>query len=189
MEWFTAAQRLTTALASSDPTPGGGAAAAHTAAMGCALAMMAIGTTLKRKNTSTQTKQRLDQSLKRLGSLKTQLNMYTQQDGEAYTAYLTAAKLPKEDTSRAQAVEQALLFAARVPADTAVTAIQVLKEIETVKEDIAPVIVSDILCARHLLQAGIRCAVENIRANVTFLKNEDSKKDFETQIKNFLTWC
>ena len=43
MEWFTAAQHFTKALASAEPTPGGGAAAAHAAAMGCALAMMAAG--------------------------------------------------------------------------------------------------------------------------------------------------
>lgn len=189
MEWFTAAERFTTALASSDPTPGGGAAAAHTGAMGCALAMMAVGTTLKRKNTPQNAKVRLDKSLKRLGSLKTQLSSYVQKDGEAYMAYLTAAKLPKENPSRPKAVEQALVFAASVPADTAVTAVQVLKELESVQKDISPVIMSDILCARHLLQAAIRCAVENIRANVVLLENEDLKNSFEKQIENFLTWC
>ena len=51
MEWYTAADKFIEALASSDPTPGGGAAAASAGAMGCALAMMAVGTTLKRKAT------------------------------------------------------------------------------------------------------------------------------------------
>ena len=189
MEWFTAAQRFTTALASSDPTPGGGAAAAHTGAMGCALVMMAASTTLKRKNTPQEAISRLDKSLKRLGSLKTQLTSYVQKDADAYTAYLTARKLSKEDPSRSQAVEQALIFAASVPADTAVTAIEVLKELEQIKEDIAVVIMSDILCARHLLRASIRCAIENIRANTMFLQNEDQKNLFEKQIQNFLTWC
>lgn len=189
MEWFTAAERFTTALASSDPTPGGGAAAAHAGAMGCALVMMALGTTIKRKNTPDEIKIQLDKSLKRLGSLKTQLSSYVRKDGEAYTAYLTAAKLPKENPSRAKAIEQALVFAASVPADAAVTAVQILKEIDAVKDDVAPIIMSDIFCARHLLQAAIRCAVENIRANIVLLKNEDQKNSFEKQITNFLTWC
>ena len=34
MEWFTAAEKFNQALASADPTPGGGAAAAMAAAMG-----------------------------------------------------------------------------------------------------------------------------------------------------------
>ncbi|MBR4682405.1 MAG: cyclodeaminase/cyclohydrolase family protein [Elusimicrobiaceae bacterium] len=189
MEWFTAAQHFTKALASAEPTPGGGAAAAHAAAMGCALAMMAAGTTVKRKNTPQEVKTRLDKSIKRLGSLKTQLTSYVQKDSEAYSAYLTATKLPKDDLARPQALEQALLFAASVPADTASAAIEVLKEIDLIKEDISVVIMSDILCARYLLQAGIRCSVENIRANMMFFQNEDNKNLFEKQITNFLTWC
>ena len=51
MEWFTAAEKFNQALASSDPTPGGGAAAAMTAAMGCALALMAAQTTVNKKAT------------------------------------------------------------------------------------------------------------------------------------------
>ncbi|MBR4591593.1 MAG: cyclodeaminase/cyclohydrolase family protein [Elusimicrobiaceae bacterium] len=189
MEWFTAAERFTNALASADPTPGGGAAAAQVGAMGCALAMMATGTTLKRKTIAAEVRMRLEKSLKRLGSLKTELSAYVQKDADAYSAYLTACKLPKEDPSRAHALEQALLFAARVPADTATTAVEVLKEIETVKTDIADIIFSDIVCAKHLLQACIRCAVENIRANLVFIKNDDCKVSLEKQIAVFLKSC
>ena len=189
MEWFTAAERFTAALASSDPTPGGGAAAAHAGAMGCALALMAAQTTLKRKTTSSEVKIRLEKSIRRLVALKTQLNAYVQKDSEAYTAFLTAKKLPKDNPARHEAVQQALLFAAGVPADTASTALEVLKEIETVKTDIADIIFSDILCAQHLLQACLRCAVENIRANIVFIENEDRKDLLEKQIALFLKSC
>ena len=189
MEWFTAAERFTAALASSDPTPGGGAAAAHTAAMGCALAMMAAATTLKRKTTPAEVKTRLEKSLRKLTALKNQLDAYVQKDGEAYSAYLTAKKLPKEDPARTQALEQALVFAARVPADVATTAVEVLREIDALKPDIAPIILSDIYCAKHLLQAAIRCAVENIKANGAFIQNEDLKNSFEKQIAVFLKSC
>ena len=189
MEWFTAAERFTTALASPDPTPGGGAAAAHTAAAGCALAMMSAATTSKRKTTPADAKARLDKSLRKLAALKNQLDSSVQKDGEAYTAYLTAKKLPKDDPARAQALENALVFAARVPADVATAAVEVLKETDALKPDIAPVILSDILCAKHLLQAAIRCAVENIKANVAFIQNEDLKNSFEKQITVFLKSC
>lgn len=189
MEWFTAAERFTAALASSDPIPGGGAAAAQTGAMGCALVMMAAATTLKRKTVLPDDRTRLDQALKRLGALKAGLSSYVQKDGEAYAAYLTARKLPKENPARMQALQQALVFAARVPADTATTALQVLKEIELIKDAIAPVILSDISCGKHLLQACIRCAVENIRANLVFIENEDKRQAFEKQIAIFLKSC
>ena len=189
MEWFTAAERFTAALASSDPTPGGGAAAAHTGAMGCALALMAAQTTLKRKGTLPEVRTRLEKSVKRLGALKNQLDTYVQKDADAYTAYLTAKKLPKENPTRGEALAQALWFAATVPADTAATALEVLKEIETLKPDIAEIIFSDVLCAKHLLQACLRCAVENIRANLKFIENEDRKNILEKQIALFLKSC
>jgi len=189
MEWFTAAERFTTALSSSDPTPGGGAAAAHAGAMGCALTLMAVQTTLKRSTTAQDAKARLESAVKRLSSLRAQLNAYVQKDAEAYTAYLTARKLSKDDPARPQALQDALLFAATVPADTATTALQVLKEIEIIKTDIADIILSDVLCAKHLLQACIRCAVENIRANLVFIENEDRKNSFEKQITVFLKSC
>ncbi|MBR4355078.1 MAG: cyclodeaminase/cyclohydrolase family protein [Elusimicrobiaceae bacterium] len=189
MQWSTAAEYFIAALASSDPTPGGGAAAAQTGAMGCALVMMAIGTTLKRKNLPTEVTSRLDKSLKRLGSLKTELSAYVKKDAEAYANYLTARKLPKEDSNRPDAIQQALFFAASVPADTATTALQVLKETENIKDDIADVILSDIYCAKHLLQACIHCAIENIQANLSFITNEDKKNIFEKQISVFLKSC
>ena len=42
MEWDKTAAKFVEALASAEPTPGGGAAAAMSGAMGCALVMMAM---------------------------------------------------------------------------------------------------------------------------------------------------
>lgn len=189
MEWYTAAERFTEALASPEPTPGGGAAAAMTGAMGCALAMMAVGTTLKRKATPEGPRPRLTQSLKRLNAFKSELKSYIQKDGEAYAAYLMAKKLPKETPEREKAVQDALLFAARVPADAASAAMHCLREIDDVKTDVADIILSDVHCARHLLQACIKCSVESIRANLSFIKHEDRVNELNKQIATLLKAC
>lgn len=189
MEWYTAAERFTEALATSEPTPGGGAAAAMAGAMGCALAIMAVGTTLKRKATPEEARPRLTQSLKRLAAFKTELKSYVQKDGEAYAAYLTASKLPKEAPEREKAVQDALLFAARVPADAATAANHCLKEVEAIKSDVADIILSDVFCAKHLLQTCIKCSVENIRANLAFIKNEDRVNELNKQIASLLKAC
>lgn len=189
MQWSTAAEQFIAALASSEPVPGGGAAAAHAGAMGCALALMALGTTLKRKNIPLPVREQLDKSSKRIFALKTELNGYVEQDAQAYAAYLTACKLPKEQPSRPEVLEQALLFAARVPADVAKTALEALKEVDVIKDHIVAVILPDIYCAKHLLQACVRCAVENIRANLAFIADEDKKILFEKQISIFLKSC
>lgn len=189
MEWYTAAERFTEALASSEPTPGGGAAAAQTGAMGCALLLMAIGTTLKRKNLDREIQSDLEVSEKRLGSLKNQLKRYVQQDAQAYAGYLTAKRLPKDDPARDLALQSALETAARVPADTASAALQVLKELDRIQPAIAPVILADVHCAKHLLQAAIHCAVENVRANIPFITNEKLLEKLNQQIQLFLKSC
>ena len=189
MEWYTAAERFTEALASSDPTPGGGAAAAMAGAMGCALAMMAVSTTLKRKSTPEELRPHLTQSLKRLGAFKGELKGYIRQDGEAYAAYLTAKKLSKDNPAREKAVQDALLFAARVPADAASAAMHGLREVDQIKDSVAEVIMSDVYCAKHLLQACIKCSVESIRANLAFIKNEDRVNEINKQIATLLKAC
>ena len=189
MEWFKAAEKFNQALASSDPTPGGGAAAAMAAAMGCSLILMAAQTTANRKTTAPETKNKLQQHIRKLGALKGQLNNYIQEDGAAYSAYLVAKKLPKEDADRQKAMQSALVYAARVPTDTATTAIQCLRETDIIKDDIAPVIMSDIYCGQYLLKCAIRCCVENIKANLEFIKDEDWDKKFRQHIEVFLKSC
>lgn len=189
MEWFTAAEKFNQALASADPTPGGGAAAAMAAAMGCSLALMAAQTTFQRKTTSAETKSRLEPALRKLFALNTQLNHFIQEDGNAYSAYLVAKKLPKENPSREQAMQDALLYAARIPTDTATTAITCLREIETIQGDIAPIIISDIECGKTLLTGSIKCSIANIRANLVFIKDEEAAQKLEQQIEQFSKFC
>ena len=189
MEWYKAAEKFNEALACSDPTPGGGAAAAMAAAMGCSLAMMAAQTTLKRKATPQDVKDRLTPSLRKLGALKVQLNHYIQEDGKAYSAYIVAKQLPKENPSRQQALQEALHYAAQVPADTGTTAITCLREVEQIAPDIAPIILSDIDCARYLLKCAVHCCIENIKANLVFIQNKEWTEKLSHEIEVFLKSC
>lgn len=189
MEWYTAAERFTEALASSDPTPGGGAAAAHAGATGCALAIMAIATTLKRKATSAEVRIKLEPSLKKITALKNELKNFVRLDAEAYSSYMLATRLPKDNPEREKVLQQATAFAAKVPCDTATTALTALQEIENIKDKIAPIILSDIYCAQHLLKCAIRCSVENITINLSLISDEDKRNELEKQISIFLKSC
>ena len=189
MEWFKAAEKFTDALASSDPTPGGGAAAAMAAAMGCSLALMAIQTTCNKKNTSPEIKSRLSTVLRKLAALKVQLDHFVQEDGEAYAAYVAAKQLPKDNPSREKAMQDALIHAARVPMDTATTAIMCLREIEPLETDISPIILSDIYCAKHLLKTSVHCSIENIKANLTFIQDKAWIEKLSRAIGVFLKSC
>ena len=91
------------------------------------------------------------------------------QDATAYETYLTAAKLPKEDSSRTQAIQEALWQAACVPAQTAQICQTVLAQLKTVQPYISHIIISDVHCAQHLLGSALACCVENIRANAAYI--------------------
>ena len=182
MNWHTGASQFLQALSSPAPTPGGGAAAAMSGAMGCALMMMAVGTTLKRKNTPTQHLPILEQGLAKLGGLHSELKNLIQKDAQAYETYLAACKLPKENI---QARQDALWFAATVPADTATVCLHVLKEITRLQDYIAAIILSDVACARHLLQSAIACCVENIRTNAAYITQADRVEKLQKQLETF----
>ena len=185
MIWNTGAKQFTDALASSNPTPGGGAAAAMAGAMGCALVMMSIHTTLKRKNTPDELRALLEKSLQKLAPVHEQLKNLIAQDSAAYEAYLTAAKLPKEDPARTQAVQEALWQAACVPAQTAQICLKALSKIKDVRTLIAPVIISDVNCAQHLLKSAVTCCVENIRANAAYITNTAHQEQIKQWLNTF----
>ena len=189
MKWNEAAVCFTDALASSEPTPGGGAAAAHTASMGAALLQMSIQTTLKRKNITPEHVQALQTSAHRVAELKKHFDYCMTQDSQAYERYLWAKKLPKEDFSRESEIQNALEKAALVPADTAQKALLALEELEAITPFISPVILADAACAKHLLQAALCCAVENIRANTPFIKNKKLLENLSQQVQLFLKSC
>lgn len=185
MNWNEGAYQFTDALASSAPTPGGGAAAAMAGAMGCALLMMSVATTLKRKATPPQHRPLLKKILRSLQPLHTQLKTAMVQDAQAYEAYLAAAKLPKDDPSRPQAVQESLRNAAQVPADTARTCQRVQALLAKARPVVADIILSDVACAQHLLNSAIQCCVENICANQKYSTPQERQEKYEKWLKTF----
>jgi len=171
MNWNQGADQFLEALSSSEPTPGGGAAAAMSGAMGCALLLMAIGTTLKRKRTPEEHKAPLHKFHHDLLNRQQELKILMQQDAQAYEAYVSAQRLPAQDVTRAEKLQQALWQAALVPAEIATRTKQTLQEIPVLTPFIAPIILSDVRCAQHLLKSAWACSVENIQINLQGITN------------------
>jgi len=188
MCWADAAEKFTNALASTQAVPGGGAAAATAGAMGCALVLMSVGTTLKRKGTPAEFVQPLQESNARLTGWLDMLQNLARQDANAYENYLKAYRLPKTDFARETLVQEALWAAACVPADTADVCRQIFCETGIIREKISPIIISDVLCAQHLLRGAMACCVENIRTNLQYItvpeRAEKLKKLLETYESN-----
>ena len=163
-------------LASSDPVPGGGSAAALAAAMGAGLVVMVAELTIGRPDYAEHDD--LVADLRDAArARKDQLLSLAEDDAAAYDAVVTARRMPKETEGqrelRATALRAAMVEAARVPMQAAVVASEVLE----MAERIAPVgnrnAVSDAGVAAQLAAAGVRGALLNVRINLPYLPADE----------------
>lgn len=168
---------LTERLASSDPVPGGGSAAALAGAMAAALVAMVAELTSGRPEYAAH-----DAAINelRVGALarRAVLLELAEEDAVAYDSVVRARRMPKKSESerevRAEALRSAMLDAARVPLRTAVVAAEVLE----LAERIAPIgnrnAVSDAGVAAQLAAAALRGALLNVRINLPYLPADEA---------------
>ncbi|OGS57691.1 MAG: glutamate formimidoyltransferase [Elusimicrobia bacterium RIFOXYB2_FULL_62_6] len=169
--WQTGANFFVDALANTEPTPGGGSAAAISGAMGCALGQMAIGISLRSKKLDEAKKPGLRALSEKIGTVKSALQNCVTEDAASYDAFMAAAKTPREDPSRKAKMQGALRYAAEVPLKTAGLAAEAIEKLETA-DGIMPHVASDYKSARYLLEAAIKCAAENVLINTAGLEDK-----------------
>ena len=172
VNWQEGANCFIDALADKNSVPGGGSAAALNAAMGAALILMAAGVTIKRKATPQADKDFLTPYLKTVENYKNELKSLTAEDA---AAYLEVIRLKKQTTVDETKLAKAQIRAAEIPAITAQKAQELLKIIKEIENKIAKIIVSDILCAKALLIASLKCCAENIKTNLPYVTDENLK--------------
>lgn len=124
-------------LAGEAPTPGGGSAAAFSAAQAAALAAMVARLTIGRKKYA-ESEIEMRQVLEDSENLRKQLTQAIDEDAEAFEALMDAMKLPKstpeEIEHRSRLIQSSTMIAAEVPLKTAELALNVLKLLVIVAE-------------------------------------------------------
>jgi methenyltetrahydrofolate cyclohydrolase len=160
---------LLRAFRSSEPTPGGGSAAALTGAVGASLLAMVAGLPKARVQGQDEA-ERLSAAGMRAAGLSDRLSKLIDADSEAYNLVLTAFRLPKgtEEDKRARSVriQEALRAATETPLDVVRACeegIQVAKVVATFGNRNAA---SDVRVALELLMAGLRGAKLNVDVNL-----------------------
>ena len=163
------------ALASSDPTPGGGAASALSLAQAYALLLMVSRLTLKSKKLQEHhaVVQPLLDPLTR-GFQRAQALI--QEDTEAFNQVMTALRMPRstdeEKRTRREALQQALKRAAEVPLETLRQAVQTLEPAAVLLEHGNPNALSDVGTALQQARAALVGAELNVRINLAGIKDE-----------------
>ena len=167
------------ALASPEPTPGGGTAAAIAGAMGVSLLMMVAGLT-KSRTGSEEERVALAEARASLTSVRERLAALADADSEAFNQVMAAYRLPKasdaEKAARKDAIQQALKAATTTPLETLRAAADGLRHGSVVKKNGNPSAASDVDVAIGLLRAAAEGAAANVSINLESIQDDAFKK-------------
>ncbi len=162
-------------LAGGAPTPGGGSAAALAGTLAAALVAMVARLTIGKKayaGVDAQAREILAEA----EQLRGELRRLVDEDAAAYAGVSQAYKIPKADPRRAQAVDDALLAAARPPADVVKHGRRLLALAQTIEHIGNKNAVSDARVAGMLAKTAIDGATENVNANLAGMSDQARAK-------------
>jgi formiminotetrahydrofolate cyclodeaminase len=172
-------------LGSSNPTPGGGAAAAVVGALGAALIEMTANLTLGRPRLA-DVQEQANSIRGRAAELRKSLERLGDADAEAFEQVGAAYKMPRADDAqkaeRARVIQGALKLAADVPLETARVAAQVIALAEEAAPILNPAVISDVLVGALLAQSAIGGAALNVEINLAAMTDAESKAHYATEL-------
>ncbi|HEY8070916.1 MAG TPA: cyclodeaminase/cyclohydrolase family protein [Methylocystis sp.] len=163
-------------LASEQPTPGGGGAAAIMGAVGAALVSMVANLTIGKKNYEA-----FDAELKATNAeaekVRTELTAAIDEDVVAFNAVMGAYGLPRgtdeEKAARAAAIQAALKQATDAPLRAVKACHEVIKLSAVVAEKGNINVISDAGVAVLAANAGLRSAALNVYINAKSIKDRE----------------
>ena len=160
---------FTAMLASASPAPGGGGAAALTAALGAALGSMVGALTAGKKSYAPV--EEIKAAMTALEALRLQLLDMVQKDAEGFEPLAAAYKLPKEAPDREEILERATLRACQAPVEMMELCCRAMEQVAVMAEKGSRLAVSDAGCGAALLKAGLDAAALNVYINTRSLQD------------------
>lgn len=163
------------ATASKEPTPGGGAIAALTAATGAALAEMVANLTFGKKGyEAVQTE--MEELQAKAEAIRERMLELSQADADVFNIFMNALGLPKntdeEKAARTAAIQQAYKDAAMVPFEIGELANQIFDLAELVSRKGNQNLITDGIIAAINARAAVKSAFLNVRINLSGIKDE-----------------
>ena len=163
------------ALASGQPTPGGGGAAALVGSQAAALISMVANFTVGKKKYMAVDEE-MRGYLARSEALRGELLKMVDGDADAFDAVAATYSMPKETDAekavRTEAMQQALKQAAQVPFHVAENCLEIIKLAEPVGAKGNTNVVSDAATALYLALGALKSALINVNINLKFIKDE-----------------
>jgi glutamate formiminotransferase/formiminotetrahydrofolate cyclodeaminase len=173
------------AVANKESVPGGGAAAAHVAALAAALGEMVANLTVGRERFA-DVETEVTEVLTLLTGLRQQLLTKVTEDAESYRRVLAAKRLPGNDNGRAGRIEEALKGAATVPLEVASLSVQLLEAIETLAEVGNPAALADAATGAQLAVAAVAAARYNVLVNLAEMDDDEFADEHRSRVGDLL---
>ena len=171
---MSTAEQLLQRTSSADPTPGGGAIAAVTAAFGVGLVHMAIEVTVSAPGSSSSDSNGLVDGRRRAADLQAAIAAAADADVDEFDALMAAYRLPRETDdqrqARQRAIDNATITATHGPlglAELAMVAVALGAEVEPL---VKPTIVSDVQAGCDLLRGAALAALRTADINLIALE-------------------
>lgn len=163
------------ATASKEPTPGGGAIAALTAATGAALAEMVANLTVGKKGYEA-VQPEMEELQAKAEAIRKRMLELSQADADVFNIFMNALGLPKntdeEKAARTAAIQQAYKDATMVPFEIGELANQIFDLAELASRKGNQNLITDGIIAAINARAAVKSAFLNVRINLSGIKDE-----------------
>ncbi len=176
-------------LASNEPAPGGGGAAALVGAIGTALGNMVGSLTVGKKKYAEVEEEILALKAK-CDALQTELLNQVEADDLGFVPLAKAYGIPKDDPNRDQILEEATITACAVPMHIMELCCQAIDCIEVFAAKGSRLAVSDAGCGAVCCKAALQAASLNVFINTKSLKNREVAEEMNRKANLMLnTYC
>ena len=173
------------ATASKEPTPGGGAIAALTAATGAALAEMVANLTFGKKGYE-EIQDEMEELQAKAEAIRKRMLELSQADADVFNIFMKALGLPKntneEKAIRTAAIQQAYKDAAMVPFEIGELANQIFDLAELASRKGNQNLITDGIIAAINARAAVKSAFLNVRINLSGIKDESFVEELTSKM-------
>lgn len=173
-------------LAADTPTPGGGSAAAYTAAQAASLAAM-VGKLTFGKKKYADVEKGITELIGEAEKLKEKLITAVDEDARAFDEVMAAMRLPKETElqkeERESTLQKATLQAAQVPLETARMALQVMQICVRAAAIGNVNAITDAASGAAFAKAAITACSLNVYTNIAALKDKTVKEGLKKELR------
>ncbi len=171
--------------ASSNPTPGGGAIAAMTAASGVALVEMLAHLTIGKQGYEA-VESTMQDIVDRLPAMRERFLALADKDAQVFDAFMAALRLPKDSPDQVAYRKDQLQIcyreAAKVPFEIGCLAYSLLKDAEVVIRDGNRNATTDGIIGAINARAAVKAAFLNVKINLSGIKDPAFVKELEDQM-------